>query len=87
MSDRYDAMIASLARQILVYLDSHPAAADSLDGIGRWWLADSIQNTHFDALRQAMDDLVDRGLVQARRTPDGEVIYFRAAPRDGGDQV
>lgn len=86
MNDRDDAMIASLARQILIYLDSHPAAADSLNGVARWWLADSSLNTDFDTLSQALDDLVDRGLVLSRSTPDGQVIYSRTAPGDDAKQ-
>jgi len=78
MPDERDANLASLARQILDYLESHPRAADSREGIARWWLADTSRGSGPEELQQVLDDLVDRGLVQRRQAAGSEAVYSRA---------
>lgn len=76
--------IARIADQINRYLESHPNAADSADGILRWWLArqrleDSIRN-----VERALELLLKEGAVQKRIMIDGQVLYVGTprAPRD-----
>lgn len=85
MHDERDANAASLARQILDYLESHPRAADSREGIGRWWLADRSRHANPEDLQRALDDLVERGLVQRRQAAGGEAVYSRVAHDSHGD--
>jgi hypothetical protein len=35
---RYTAHVWDLAREILRYLERHPAAKDTVDGMAQWWL-------------------------------------------------
>ena len=65
------------------YCAAHPNAADSVDGVRRWWLADpAIPLADVEA---ALEALVKRGMLDVRRLPDGTGIYFNRsaqAPRD-----
>jgi len=61
------------------YCADHPNAADSVDGVRRWWLADpAIPIVDVEA---ALDALVDRGMLDVRRLPDGTRVYFNRASR------
>ena len=56
------------------YCDAHPHAADSVDGVRRWWLADP--DVALDEIQAALEALVKRGLLDVRWLPDGTAIYF-----------
>jgi len=62
------------------YCTAHPNAADSVDGVRRWWLADpAIPLADVEA---ALEALVKRGMLDVRRLPDGSAVYFNRAARD-----
>lgn len=68
-----------LALAILEYLARHPNAADTAEGIARFWLkGDSMA----EAVEEVMVELADRRLVRQTRQPDGGRIYSRL--RDHG---
>lgn len=85
MSGERDANVAILQGQILDYLKAHPHAADSREGIARWWLADRIGGATPETLQAALDDLVDRGLVCCRQAAGGEPVYSRAESSENGE--
>ena len=59
------------------YCADHPNAADSVEGVRRWWLADpAIPLSDVEA---ALASLVERGLLDVRRLPDGTDVYFNRA--------
>lgn len=78
MPEEPDAIIAMLAEQILRYLDTHPKAADSREGIERWWLGGNAGTASPEAVQQALDALVAQGRVRRREVAGGEAIYSRA---------
>jgi phage host-nuclease inhibitor protein Gam len=63
------------------YCSVHPNAADTVDGVRRWWLRDPA--VALDDVEAALEALVKRGLLDVRRLPGGIVIYFNRA-RGGG---
>jgi phage host-nuclease inhibitor protein Gam len=63
------------------YCAAHPNAADTVDGVRRWWLRDPA--IALDDVEAALEALVKRGLLDVRRLPGGIVIYFNRAARDG----
>ena len=67
--------------EILAYLNAHPQAADSLEGIVLWWLPRQRFVEARDRIQESLDQLVDRGLVERTRLADGTVLYGK--PRDG----
>lgn len=79
-----DKELSELAQAIHRYLDAHPNAADSLDGIVRWWLARQRYDDTAGAVQAALRELEEHGLVWARRLADGKVVYHREAPPNAG---
>ena len=70
--------VDEIARQIVRYLDRHPNAADTFDGIHRWWLSRiRIEETARD-VQAALDELVLRGHVIRQALPDGRPLYRSA---------
>jgi hypothetical protein len=61
------------ACQIRDYLKGHPQAADTLDGISRWWLKSAIPIT---SVKAALDHLVMCDELRVSETARG-VIYAR----------
>lgn len=70
--------IAALAEQIRRYLETHPAAADTLDGIVSWWLPGQPHPHAVESVERALDILVGAGVVEKVTRSDGHVIYRRA---------
>lgn len=75
--DKLDAV----AREIARYLADHPAAADSAEGIRRWWLLRQRFDEAAEQVQRALDQLEAAGQVKRQTLPDGTVIYgAMAAP-------
>lgn len=70
-----DGNLSRVTRAIEDYFACHPDAADSADGIARWWLAGTGIEATVDEVRNALATLVDSGIAVARRMPDGRLIY------------
>lgn len=69
---------AVLAEEIRLYLETHPAAADTLDGIVSWWLPGPRHPPAVESVERALDMLADAGVVEKVTRSDGHVIYRRA---------
>jgi len=64
-----------LIDDILEYLVNHPQAADSVDGVSRWWLARNGAAPPQADVERALATLVERGLLRRVELPDGTVLY------------
>ena len=54
------------------YLEEHPEAADSLEGIRQWWLPDRLRDAVLDEdLEMAIAQLIASGEIQRNTLPDG----------------
>lgn len=73
-----DDPIERIARDLEHYVALHPAAADTAEGIARWWLPHGPEPalSHVEA---ALESLVQRGVLVRRPLPGGTSIYSRAA--------
>lgn len=67
-------VVTQLAAEIERYLASHPHAADSVDGILRWWLRRQRYEESKTKIQQALELLVERGAV-SKRVLAGQVVY------------
>ena len=61
---------------ILRYLDKHPHAADTSEGIAKWWVP---MNSHadIDTVRSALARLESQGVVSRRMNADRHVVFSR----------
>lgn len=70
--------VAEVAEIIKRYLDTYPNAADSIEGIARWWLGRQRFEERLKAVEQALEYLVAKGEVARTVAADGKAIYSRA---------
>jgi len=64
-----------MARAILRYLQGHPDAKDTLEGIAQWWLLKEWTERKYNQIESSLSDLVARGLVIERRR-EGMPPYY-----------
>lgn len=81
MSENDD--IIRLRDAVRDYVEHNPNAADTLEGIARWWLASGPGQINRDRLQKALDSLVSAKVLQGERKQSGELIYTcsRKIPR------
>jgi hypothetical protein len=71
------AQVNAVAREIERYLDAHPDAADTIDGVMQWWLPPTSAAVPRASVERALAALVAKGAVGSRTLVDGTVIYGR----------
>lgn len=64
---------AHIINAISAYVEANPYAADSQEGITRWWLRGQVYKE--DVVHKALETLVKHGLLKRQINPDGAVIY------------
>jgi hypothetical protein len=64
------------------YLTSHPDAADSAEGVARWWLPSLNVAASVPEVEAALEQLLTLGLARKRALADGRVIYRAATARN-----
>jgi hypothetical protein len=69
-----DAEVEGIARDLEQYVSLHPTAADTADGIARWWL-DRAELPPLSSVEAALEALVSRGLLSRASLPDGQAVY------------
>jgi len=69
-----DAEIEGIARDVEQYVSLHPTAADTADGIARWWL-DRAEPPPLSSVEAALESLMSRGLLARSSLPDGQAVY------------
>jgi hypothetical protein len=74
---RNSPLMMDVVRALAQYLRANPLACDSLDGIGRWWLAGHDLGP--EDLMQALAWMKERGLVEVLVAADGRLRYRRRA--------
>ena len=85
MSDKPDDDVQAVAAHIVRYLRQHPGAADTAEGVARWWLGGSRCEETLAKVEEALAALVRREMVEKQTLPDGAEIY-RVGPAIGGGQ-
>jgi len=78
-----DAEITRIARDLEHYVSLHPTAADTSEGIARWWLPHSGEPA-LNLVESALEQLVQRGVLVRRSLPGGSFIFASAAPPTRG---
>ena len=71
-------VVDEIAKAIRRYVDAHPDAADSIDGIHRWWLLPVFHDEARALVTCAVDQLAHEGALRQVALEDGRVIYSSA---------
>ena len=69
--------IERIAEEIHLYLINHPNAADTLDGIARWWLTSQRYEEATTVVKKALENLIARGLVVQTTSAKDRDIYSK----------
>jgi hypothetical protein len=67
--------LGRVALQILRYLKTYPNAQDTVEGIAEWWLLEERIRYMITEVKQALAELVARGMVLERTGRDGRAHY------------
>lgn len=73
--ERGENLTVRVAAKILRYLDGHPDAADTADGVFEWWLLKQSMDEEKEVVERALRALVARGLVRAVHSADSRTHY------------
>jgi hypothetical protein len=68
-------IVEAIAAEVLDHLRSNPRAADSLDGVRKWWLKRRGHVPAPDVVKAALTLLISRDALRAERAVDGTIIY------------
>jgi hypothetical protein len=71
----YEYDIERISEEIQLYLLRHPNAADTLEGITKWWLARHRYEEATAVVKKALEHLIARGLVSRSANADNQCIY------------
>lgn len=75
LSAQHDQDIQRLADKIADYLARHNNAADTVDGVNRFWLEGGANEAPARKIEQALELLIGRGVVNATLLADGKILY------------
>jgi len=64
-----------MAHEILAYLFENPDAQDTLEGIMEWWLLEQKIKRQTAKVKEALAELVAKGLVVERQGKDARTHY------------
>lgn len=67
--------VERLAGEILRYLSTHREAADTAEGIARWWIKRQRLEDTVARVQVALDRLVERSLVEPHASAAGGTRY------------
>ncbi len=73
--ERHEHEIELISLAIQRYIFSHPNAADTLEGITKWWLTRQRYEEGQENVQQALNLLVDRKRLTKIKNLDGKCIY------------
>ena len=80
MNSKQDEPMEAVAAVIVDYLHAHPMAADSADGVHRWWIGVHCGALGVAEVEAALDLLVLRAVLRRLRLTDGTVLYAQIMP-------
>ena len=66
------------ASEIARYLEQHPRASDTAEGVLQWWLKGHEFALPLEHVRSALESLVAKGVATRRTLPDGTIVYGTA---------
>lgn len=74
----------TVSAALCAYVARHPAAADTVEGIQRWWLADMLGEVSPALVEEALERLEAQGRVVRRQHPGLSTVTWAGAPGHRG---
>ena len=79
---QFEQHIERIAQEIERYLQEHPGAGDSIEGVTHWWLTRQRYQEATSSVQKALDLLVVRGRIEKIINYEGASIYRRKKTKD-----
>ncbi len=76
-SNDTDRRIQEAAESILRFIDSQPNAAETAQGVLRWWMLRQRVDEGLELIQSALDYLVNKGAL-IKRNVGGQDLYMKA---------
>lgn len=67
--------IRIVAEAIKRYLQAHPYASDTVDGVAIWWLTRQRFMETIETVERALEYLVEIGELKTTLTAEGKILY------------
>jgi hypothetical protein len=80
-------LLTDIQSEVLGYLEEHPDAFDTVEGIRQWWLLRRLAKYSTDRVQTAIDQLVETGFIETRLLDDGRCAYCRCADHNSNYQL
>ena len=81
-------ILSDIQTEILKYLEEHPDAADTAEGVRQWWLFQRMATYSQDKVLAALHHLKAAGLIEAITLKDGREVYSLCRPgRENGQSI
>ena len=64
-----------IEKRILSYLERNPDAADTIEGIIKFWMQRENAEITFRKVSRTLEKLLKKGLIQAFQSVDGTIFY------------
>ena len=87
MVQEHDKHVLAVASEIQCYLRNHPKAADSGEGVLRWWLTKQRYEDSMDIVHKALELLVAAGDVEKLETFGRGPVYSSAFNKPHQDKL
>ncbi len=68
-------------RAVLAYLEAHPSAADTLEGITTWWLEQRRIRYGIEMVSGALERLIESGRVEQFERRDDAPLFRLRTPQ------
>ena len=75
MSGFIDINVQQIADEIECYLNNHPNAADTIEGITKWWLSEQNIEASSSIVQQALNYLGSKSVVKCNANLSGNKVY------------
>lgn len=66
---------SKIVNEIIAYLVEHSEAQDTLEGIVEWWLLERQIKFQTASVKEALSELVAKGLILEHKGPDSQIHY------------
>ncbi len=64
-------------KMIFDHLQENPNSSDTLEGITEWWLDLVKIDRSVDVVANALESLINKGIVGKKCNKDGKLIYYK----------
>ncbi len=78
MNNEQHARCSEIQTEVLGYLNEHPTATDSIEGIRQWWVMQRLAEYSLGRVQEAVDELESARLIERHTLADGRMVYAKA---------